>query len=284
MRAYFEKSVRKGLNVLPSFSGVQVAEGWVRAQVDLYRRTPEPAFRRRLLMYTLKAFSSGPSLRTILSELSISRLYVDYSYRHNLGFYVIYLTDPEIGFQCRLHVWMPDAPPVLERPHRHRMGFASHILAGELRSLHYKCIGIDPATGPHPLADGDELHHETMINAPAEGSFDIDKIELQVLRDVVLRPRADRRYRTGDAYFFSAEDIHRVHSVEGRNGPSVTLVIWEPPFQPSLAYEPLGSLSAASCVQRPVMRVSEQRYLEVLGAVESALDAAQTGAAGMTQA
>jgi hypothetical protein len=266
------------MDVLPSFNHVQDVEVWVREQVDLYRKTHDywktndAGVRERLLMRTVRALSDESSLRAICRQLSADRPYLDYAYRHNLGFYVIYLSDPEIGFQCRLHIWMPDAPPVMEKPHRHRMGFASKILAGELRSLHYRCIGFDPSKGPPPLAEGDELHHETSINAPAEGSFDVGNTELQIRRDVVLRLCGDRTYRAGESYFFDAESIHRVCSVERHAGPSLTLTVWEPPFQPSLAYEPIGSLGSAASVRRPVMRVSEERYVELINAVRDTLD------------
>lgn len=56
-----------------------------------------------------------------------------------------------------------------------------------LLSLPVSADRVQPAGEPPALAGGDELYHETRINAPAEGSFDYDSMELQAHQDAVLK-------------------------------------------------------------------------------------------------
>ena len=262
---------------LPLLYGVRDAEEWIRAQLDQYRGTSDDAAREQLLMRVLQVLSAEANLRPLCRDLSAGRDYLEYAYRCNLGFYVVYLADPEIGIQCRLHLWMPGAQPIMEKPHRHRMGFASKVLSGGLRSLHYQRIQIESGEPLPELGEGDELYHETLVNAPAVGSFNVDSTEHQVRGDVVLRLIADLRYSTGESYFFRADGIHRVSARESRTEPSITLTVWEPPFQPSLAYEPVGSLGGAPSVRHDVMRVSEAGYLKLFEALHRVLEQSSVG-------
>lgn len=260
----------------PSLRGLSEAEDWIAAQARRYHQTSDDTEHVRLLVDVRNALAARSNLVTICKDLSASHAYLPYAYRHNLGFYVVYLADPEIGLQCRLHLWMPDVEPVMEKPHRHRMGFASVVLAGELHMWHYERIG--PVTDPSTVvSDRDEPFHETWIDAPAEGSFDTESTRLRAMGDVALRLVAEKQYRAGASYVFNAAGIHRVQAGDGRAGPSITLTVWGPPIQSSIAYEPIGSLGGVAAVLLPVTRISEQLHAHLLAAVPHEIDRSPAG-------
>ena len=76
----------------------------------------------------LKRISAPQILRPLCENLARRRRFIDYAYLHSNGFFVIYVVDPDLGLQVRLHVWAPDRPPSHEQPHRHRMGFVSRVI------------------------------------------------------------------------------------------------------------------------------------------------------------
>jgi hypothetical protein len=249
---------------LASLTDVCAAETWMRAQMECYAATCDPSDRAVMLMGLLGALSEPRNLRAICDDLAESDRYRDFAYRHNNGFYVLYLMDPNIGFQSRFHVWMPGETATIEKPHRHRMSFASKVLSGEIRSIHFERIPYDSALWSRDLAEGEGLYHETWINAPACGSFDIANTELVSRGDVVLRVASEHHYRSGDAYLFPASGIHQVTTPSDLASPNITMTVWELPFQDSIAYEAFGWIAGGARKRLPVNRLSDAKYRELI--------------------
>ena len=225
--------------------------------------------RVRILQTLLDQLTETDSLEALCRELKTTGRYAEYAYRHNNGFFVLFLTNPEIGFQSRVHIWLPGRTSP-ERPHRHRMAFVSRVVAGELTSIHFeRCALGEPAPS-------DALYEETIINAPARTNFDAPDAEFQPQQTVVLREICTRHYRAGDAYYFPAAEIHRVVTPPMLSSPNITLTVWDIPFQESIAYEPRGSADTAPA-RKQVQRLSASTFSELWEVLLGTLEASRQG-------
>jgi hypothetical protein len=215
------------------------------------------------LSQLLGYLSSNEILRSVCTELAETRRFIEYAYLHKNGFFVLYLTDPDIGLQVRLHVWSPSHPPRHEQPHRHRMAFVSRVLTGVLRSTVFERV-----SSPLPSA-GIELFQELCIEGPARSDFDENRTVLKAGSTVGLRPVQQLVHRAGDTYRFPAAGIHRVDALDDLAEPLITLSVWEPAFQPSIAYEPPEPIAHVKTMA--VHRLTTALYDEVLGLVLATL-------------
>lgn len=180
----------------------------------------------------------APSVLWSLCEnLAQSRRFIDYAYLHNNGFFVLYLVDPDLGLQVRLHVWVPDRPPHHEQPHRHRMGFVSRVIAGELSSTLYERTIVG--------TEGSEPYEALSVAGPTHSDFANARSALESGPAVGLRAVGCTTYRAGERYRFPAAGIHRVDTPSEFASPIITLTVWEPAFQPSIAFEPAAVVTQA---------------------------------------
>jgi hypothetical protein len=206
-----------------------------------------------LLAYVCRA----ARLRALCSELTRTRRFIEYAYLHNNGFFVLYLADPDLGIQVRLHIWAPGHPPAHEQPHRHRMGFVSQVLTGVLRSTVFERSTL-AAKPTHEIQQFQELR----IHAPASSDFAASRALLEPGTTVGLRPIRRLVHRAGETYRLPASNIHRVDTPDPLGEPVITLTVWEPPFQPSIAYEPLPVMRRAQTSN--VRRLTTAVYDEML--------------------
>ncbi len=252
------RSSSSGLSVSESLSSVELA---VTEAVRAYRTASiDEATRMAPLWALLNSVRAPGALHPICVALSQTRPFLDYAYIHNNGFFVLYVADPDLGLQVRLHVWVPDRPPHHEQPHRHRMGFVSHVIAGTLRSTVYKRAATDDESA--------ELFEELGVSGPAHSDFANNCSGLEVGSLVGLRPVGSKTHHAGETYQFPAAGIHRVDTPQGFTSPVITLTVWEPAFQPSLAYEPVATKTHA----RPmaVQRLTPDEYDDIIGLVLAA--------------
>jgi hypothetical protein len=208
----------------------------------------------------LDSLRSPQALRVLCRTLASTRPFLDYAYLHNNGFFVLYVADPDLGLQMRLHVWAPDRPPHHEQPHRHRMGFVSYVIAGELHSTHYERTAGDDVRG--------ETFEELRVSGPAFSDFANPATGLEGGSLVRLRVVDRKTHRAGQTYRFPSGAIHRVDTPHSFTRPVITLTVWEPPFQPSLAYEPSAAESHAGSMS--VRRLTPETYDRVIRLVLAA--------------
>ena len=238
-------------------------EAAAAATLRSYREANGNETERMRPLVSLTAWITEPRrLRLLCDRLAATRRFIDYCYLHNNGFFVLYLVDPNIGLQIRLHIWVPDCPPHHEQPHRHRMGFVSHVLAGQLHSTTYEDTALDCE---------DAVSYEALvISAPASSDFAHAKTSLEPGPTVGLRALNSVIYKTGETYRFPAAGIHRVDTPSHFAAPIVTLTVWEPPFQPSIAFEPPSS--APRVQQSNVRRLDTAEYDRLMGLVSAAIE------------
>jgi len=250
------------LSVSESLSSVELA---VTQAVRAYRTASSDEPTRMVPLWALLDSVRAPgALHPICVALSQTRQFLDYAYIHNNGFFVLYVADPDLGLQVRLHVWAPDRPPHHEQPHRHRMGFVSHVIAGELHSTQY-----ERAAGDDERADSFE---ELSVAGPAFSDFANNATGLEARSLVRLRAIDSKTYCAGQTYHFPSAGIHRVDTPHGFTRPVITLTVWEPAFQPSLAYEPSAAKTHAGPMA--VRRLTPETYDYVIRLV---LDATAPG-------
>ncbi len=249
------------LIVSESLSSVELA---VTQAVRAYRTaSSDEATRMVPLWALLNSVRSPATLHPICVVLSQTRAFLDYAYIHNNGFFVLYVADPDLGLQVRLHVWAPDRPPNHEQPHRHRMGFVSYVIAGELHSTQYERAADDER------ADSFE---ELSVAGPSVSDFANNVTGLETKSLVHLRAIDRKTYCAGQTYHFPSAGIHRVDTPHGFTHPVITLTVWEPAFQPSLAYEPSAAKTHAGPMA--VRRLTPETYDYVIRLV---LDATAPG-------
>lgn len=134
------------------------------------------------------------------------------SYLHPNGFMKIPLTDPTTdpdGMTLRLHVWPARSPahhPEALRqpgrdgdrnPHNHRFDFASAVLLGRMRDVHYDEVPLPQANSPR------HVRHE-YGGTNTRGALTAGP--LTTLQAAVVYER-----RTGDRYTLARDVVHTVH-------------------------------------------------------------------------
>lgn len=256
----------------PNITSVSHAEQVVRACVAMHVQADhDPSLEKESLQRALCAFSDDV-LRHLIDELEATGRYANYAFHHANGFFVLFLTDPEIGFQVRLHIWMPHIAAPREQPHRHRMSFVSRVLSGVLVSSYYDLAARGQQVAENGWQPGNSgIFHEAVIDAPAHSDFDYPIAEVRVQDTVVLRQCATTSYRRGDTYFFQASDIHCVQTPANLERPIITLTVWAPPFQESIAYEPVGSTGEERIGVVSVRRLEPSVFTRLLRMVRDSL-------------
>jgi hypothetical protein len=231
-----------------------------------------PEGQSSILLHLLDILSRPDNLGAICKDLVDNARYAEMAYLHNNGFHVLYVTDPDLGFQTRLHVWTPRTEATVEHPHRHRMSFASKVLAGELSSTLFSVHDADSAEErAEKLLPEDHLYNEALVNAPAHSNFDNPDVALESRRRVILREILSTRYVAGQSYFFAASGIHKVDTPATLTTPIITLTVWEIPFQDSIAYEPIGSLAQGEKKRLAVKRLSKDTHRDLINLIVSTL-------------
>lgn len=248
--------------MVPSVSeSLSAVEAAVTEAVRAHRAAgSDEAARMAPLRALLDSVRTPETLHPLCKALAKTRPFLDYAYIHNNGFFVLYVTDPDLGLQMRLHVWAPDRPSHHEQPHRHRMAFISHVVAGALHSTLYE------RTTAHD--ERAELFEELGVAGPAHSDFANNGTGLEGGSLVGLRPIGRTTHHAGETYRFPAAGIHRVDTPQDFTSPVITLTVWEPAFQPSLAYEPATTRTHA----RPmaVRRLTPAVYDDIIGLVLAA--------------
>ena len=79
------------------------------------------------------------------------------------------------------------------------------------------------------------------MTGPAHSDFANAQTALEAGPTVGLRVLSAVTHSAGEIYRFPAAGIHRVDTPPGFVSPVITLTVWEPAFQPSIAYEPAGA-------------------------------------------
>ncbi len=245
-----------------SFDPLRLVEDSAAKAIQGYRLAgPEEQERMMPLRALIDYVRASDVLRPLFKVLAQSRSFREYSYLHNNGFFVLYLADPNIGLQIRLHLWAPSRPPLREQPHRHRMGFVSHVISGALHSTNYELTDKNDINA--------EVYEELLVSGPAHSDFANNCTGLVTRSLVALRPVGHTIHQAGETYRFPAAGIHRVDTPHAIEVPVITLTVWEPAFQPSLAYEPLATKTHAR--QMKVQRLTPDEYDDVVGLVLGAI-------------
>lgn len=219
--------------------------------------------RMQPLLDFLEWIAAPSVLIPLCKNIVQDRRFIDYAYLHNNGFFVLYIVDPDLGLQVRLHVWVPDRPPHHEQPHRHRMGFVSRVIAGELASTLYERTTVG--------TDGSEPYEALSVAGPTNSDFANARSELESGPTVGLRAVGCTTYRAGETYRFPAKGIHRVDTSSEFASPIITLTVWEPAFQPSIAFEPASDATQARLMN--VQRLDPEIYVRMMRLVMTTISA-----------
>jgi hypothetical protein len=140
------------------------------------------------------------------------------------------------------------------------MGFVSHVIAGELHSTHYERAADDDERA--------ESFEELRVAGPALSDFANNATGLEAGSLVRLRLVDRKSHRAGQTYRFPSGGIHRVDTPHSLTSPVITLTVWEPAFQPSLAYQPAVAKTHAGPMA--VRRLTLETYDHVIRLVVEA--------------
>jgi hypothetical protein len=199
------------------------------------------------LRVAVAKLARGPLLRSLLVALLTDErelaVIAQRSYLHGNGFYKLELLR-HAGFKVRLHVWKPGTLAE-ENIHDHRWAFASHVLAGELRSE----LFVDDASGDVLCAE-----HRYVSRTEHSGPSQ------RRVGAALLRCTERRVQRAGTTYSMTPESLHRIEHAGDRFVS--TLMVSAPPLggasrllveegryvDPDVAAVPLTLTEARSCV------------------------------------
>lgn len=216
---------------------------------------------RKLLENALLNISQPDFLLELIDEIIKDQKYMEYCYKNNNGFYIIFIADPEIGTQFRIHLWIDDGVMIDEQPHRHRMSFASRVLSGKL-------VSTSMIRKPTSCAkeENSELYQEGIIKVP-NGNFDTPLTRYEELGVVCLERSNAKEYSEGECYYFDFKDIHVVKTEFIDEKPNISLTVWDLPHQDSVVYEPLTSKKIKH-KSIPVIRPKKSEFIRLLNIVK----------------
>lgn len=219
---------------------------------------------RSILLDALNKISNKEVLRELINDLKQNEKYRNYCYKNNNGFYIIFLSDPEIGTQLRLHVWLEDGHYIDEQPHRHRMSFASKVISGTLISTQLKRVtNLSDASSKKIYGK----FQEGVIKVP-KGNFDTPTTIYEERGIVYLEKESVLEHKKDQTYYFDYPEIHVVKTELKDGKPNISLTVWDLPHQDSIVYEPIKS-EKISRKSKPVERLDSNTYERILDLVLS---------------
>lgn len=134
-------------------------------------------------------------IQQILNDPELLQSVSSRSYQHGNGFLKVVLLDR--GYKLRLHIWFA-GQACEENIHDHRWSFASHILAGTLRSEIWR--DVDTCQTSNLLADEYEYH----AAQASQTAYKTQKGQCQ------LALEAEVAYHAGQSYVMPEETLHRI--------------------------------------------------------------------------